>query len=171
MFGAPPVIRPEVFVQIPESLWKTGRHMSILEGPSFDRAGNLYVVNVSYGQVFRISPNGDVALIAEYDGEPNGLKIHRFGRRLDVRQKHEVDRLVELALDRLQRNDAILHHCCRHPSDHAQPIGPLPREIEPGFEPRQGSKACSFGDGVPRGSVRQQIEPPTGFRNGRDHNR
>lgn len=80
MFGAPPVIKPEVFVQIPESLWKTGRHMSILEGPSFDRAGNLYVVNVSYGQVFRITPAGDVALIAEYDGEPNGLKIHKDGR-------------------------------------------------------------------------------------------
>ena len=80
MFGAPPVIKPEVFVQIPESLWKTGRRMSILEGPSFDRQGNLYVVNISYGQVFRITPAGDVALIAEYEGEPNGLKIHKDGR-------------------------------------------------------------------------------------------
>ena len=80
MFGAPPVIKPEVFVQLPESLWKTGRRMSILEGPSFDRQGNLYVVNISYGQVFRITPAGDVALIAEYEGEPNGLKIHKDGR-------------------------------------------------------------------------------------------
>lgn len=80
MFGAPPVVKPEVFVQIPESLWKKGRHMSILEGPSFDREGNLYVVNVSYGQVFRISPAGNVSLVAEYDGEPNGLKIHKDGR-------------------------------------------------------------------------------------------
>ncbi len=47
--------------------------MSILEGPSLDLEGNLYVVNGSYGQEFRISPKGDVALVAEYDGEPNGL--------------------------------------------------------------------------------------------------
>lgn len=80
MFPAPPVIKPEVFAQIPARLWKTGRHMSILEGPSFDREGNLYVVNTSYGQVFRITPTGDVAQIAEYDGEPNGLKIHKDGR-------------------------------------------------------------------------------------------
>ncbi len=80
MFAAPPIIKPEVFVQIPKSIWKTGSHMSILEGPSFDREGNLYVVNVSYGQVFRISPGGDISLIAEYDGEPNGLKIHKDGR-------------------------------------------------------------------------------------------
>ena len=80
MFAAPPIIKPEVFAQIPDVLWKTGRRMSILEGPSFDRDGNLYVVNVSYGQVFRISPSGNVSLITEYDGEPNGLKIHQDGR-------------------------------------------------------------------------------------------
>src|SRR6186713_2768770 len=80
MFGAPPVIKPEVFAQIPASLWKTGRRTGILEGPSFDRAGNLYVVNIPHGQVFRITPAGDVALVAEYDGEPNGLKIHSDGR-------------------------------------------------------------------------------------------
>lgn len=80
MFPAPAIIKPEVFARIPDSMWKTGRQMSILEGPSFDRAGNLYVVNVSYGQVFSISPRGDVSLVTEYDGEPNGLKIHRDGR-------------------------------------------------------------------------------------------
>ncbi|MDP3139029.1 MAG: SMP-30/gluconolactonase/LRE family protein [Burkholderiaceae bacterium] len=80
MFPAPPVIKPEVFVQIPANLWKSGSRTSILEGPSFDREGNLYVVNTSYGQVFRITPSGDVAQVAEYDGEPNGLKIHKDGR-------------------------------------------------------------------------------------------
>lgn len=80
MFAAPPQIKPEVFVQIPDAIWKKGSHMSILEGPSFDRAGNLYVVNVSYGQIFRIAPRGDVSVVCEYDGEPNGLKIHKDGR-------------------------------------------------------------------------------------------
>lgn len=51
-----------------------------LEGPSFDRNGNLYVVDVPWGRIFRISPGGDVELAFEYDGEPNGLKIHRDGR-------------------------------------------------------------------------------------------
>jgi len=80
MFAAPAIIKPEVFARIPDSLWKSGRRMSILEGPSFDREGNLLVVNVSYGQVFKIAPSGDVTLLAEYDGEPNGLKIHKDGR-------------------------------------------------------------------------------------------
>jgi gluconolactonase len=51
-----------------------------LEGPSFDREGNLYVVDVPYGRVFRVSPGAEVELVAEYDGEPNGLKVHRDGR-------------------------------------------------------------------------------------------
>ena len=51
-----------------------------LEGPSFDRAGNLYVTDIPFGRVFRISPGGDWDQVAEYDGWPNGLKIHRDGR-------------------------------------------------------------------------------------------
>ncbi|SPF81756.1 SMP-30/gluconolactonase/LRE family protein [Pseudoprimorskyibacter insulae] len=53
---------------------------SFLEGPSFDRAGNLYFVDIPFGRVFRAAPEGTVAQIAEYDGQPNGLKIHRDGR-------------------------------------------------------------------------------------------
>jgi gluconolactonase len=51
-----------------------------LEGPSFDRAGNLYVTDIPFGRIFRISPAGDWILVAEYDGWPNGLKIHKDGR-------------------------------------------------------------------------------------------
>lgn len=53
---------------------------SFLEGPSFDRDGRLYVTDIPYGRVFRISQEGRWSLIAEYDGWPNGLKIHRDGR-------------------------------------------------------------------------------------------
>ena len=53
---------------------------SFLEGPSFDRAGNLYFVDIPFGRVFKLSPRHDCALAAEYDGWPNGLKIHRDGR-------------------------------------------------------------------------------------------
>ena len=51
-----------------------------LEGPSFDRAGNLYVVDIPFGRIFRVSPGGEWTVVTEYDGWPNGLKIHRDGR-------------------------------------------------------------------------------------------
>ena len=93
MYAAPPEITTEVFTRLPEHLRYRGepndwvrvtrpgaRLDSFLEGPSFDRAGNLYCVDVPYGRIFRISPDGSWTVAAEYAGEPNGLKIHRDGR-------------------------------------------------------------------------------------------
>ena len=48
---------------------------SFLEGPVFDDAGNLYVSDIPWGRVFRIDTVGQWSLVAEYDGEPNGLKF------------------------------------------------------------------------------------------------
>ncbi|HYA47560.1 MAG TPA: SMP-30/gluconolactonase/LRE family protein [Burkholderiales bacterium] len=53
---------------------------SFLEGPSFDRKGNLYCVDIPFGRVFRVDPKGEWELVVQYDGWPNGLKIHRDGR-------------------------------------------------------------------------------------------
>ena len=36
----------------------------LLEGPSFDRAGNRYVVDIPNGRVCRISPEGCVPVAA-----------------------------------------------------------------------------------------------------------
>lgn len=52
---------------------------SFLEGPSFDRNGNLYVVNFAFGQIVCISPNGVPAVVCEYDGAPNGLQVGNDG--------------------------------------------------------------------------------------------
>jgi gluconolactonase len=52
---------------------------SFLEGPSFDRQGNLWCVDIPFGRIFRISPKGQWELITQYDGWPNGLKIHKDG--------------------------------------------------------------------------------------------
>jgi gluconolactonase len=71
MFAAPPVTEARVFARIPDA--------RLLEGPSFDRAGNLYVTDIPNGRVFRVEPGGRIEKVAEYDGEPNGLKIHRDG--------------------------------------------------------------------------------------------
>lgn len=92
LFPPPQEIATEVFFSLPDRFRRTGRcpwgdvnnhgapTHSFLEGPSFDRDGNLYVVDIPYGRIFRISPGGDGEQVAEYDGEPNGLKIHRDGR-------------------------------------------------------------------------------------------
>ena len=92
MFAAPPNVTAEVFTLLPDT-FKMGERRSkwldkkghpprdsFLEGPAFDRAGNLYVVDIAHGRLFRITPNGEWSLFAEYDGEPNGLAIHRDGR-------------------------------------------------------------------------------------------
>jgi gluconolactonase len=48
---------------------------SFLEGPVSDTAGNLYVTDIPFGRIFRISPQGDWEQVAEWDGEPNGAKL------------------------------------------------------------------------------------------------
>lgn len=48
---------------------------SFLEGLVFDDAGSLYVADIPFGRVFRIDPNGEWELVAQWDGEPNGMKF------------------------------------------------------------------------------------------------
>jgi gluconolactonase len=50
-----------------------------LEGPSFDRKGNLWCVDIPFGRIFRINTKGEWDLAVQYDGWPNGLKIHKDG--------------------------------------------------------------------------------------------
>ena len=80
--GDPPtVLETEVFTTLPDHLVKRGDggRRNFLEGPSFDREGNLLCVDVQAGRVYRISPHGAWEVLAEYDGVPNGLKVHRDG--------------------------------------------------------------------------------------------
>ena len=53
-----------------------------IEGPSFDADGNLYIVDIPFGRIFRIAPDRKWSLVVEYDGWPNGLKIAADGRIL-----------------------------------------------------------------------------------------
>lgn len=82
----PEAIEMEVFASLPDEFRRRGTLTSwsamnrlgapgdsFLEGPVFDAAGNLYVSDIEYGRVFRIDPHGAWTLIAEWDGEPNGL--------------------------------------------------------------------------------------------------
>lgn len=85
--------RTEVFARLPDRYRMKGRQSEwgnanragaalecFLESPAFDRKGNLYVVDVPFGRIFRISPDGVFDLVCEYDGWPYGLKIHKDGR-------------------------------------------------------------------------------------------
>jgi gluconolactonase len=93
LYPPPEILQAEVWTTLPDRFrirdtspdWaaanKPGRMIdSFLEGPSFDRDGNLWVTDIPYGRVFRISPAGVWDLVAQYEGWPNGLKIHRDGR-------------------------------------------------------------------------------------------
>ena len=63
---------------------------SFLEGPSFDMEGNLWLTDIPYGRIFRVSPSKKWTLIVQYDGWPNGLKIHRDGRIFIADYKHGI---------------------------------------------------------------------------------
>jgi gluconolactonase len=61
-----------------------------IEGPSFDASGSLYIVDIPFGRIFRIAPDGKWTLVAEYDGWPNGLKIDARGRILVADYRHGI---------------------------------------------------------------------------------
>lgn len=103
MFAAPPVLETTVFARVPETLSRAGSASpwvevlregaptpSFLEGPSFDRDGNLWVTDIPWGRLFKITPDGTLSLALEYDGEPNGLKFHRDGRAFITDHKHGI---------------------------------------------------------------------------------
>lgn len=92
LFPLPENVETTVFTCVPDELrmknrasgWSFGKdhaHLhSFIEGPSFDREGNLYVCDIPYGRILKISPSGVWSVAAEYDGWPNGLAIHKDGR-------------------------------------------------------------------------------------------
>lgn len=87
MFAAPPRMAAELFASLPDELRVRDDPVvrsgvvrdSLLEGPSFDLAGNLYCVDLPYGRIFRIDPGGRFELVTRYAGHPNGSKLHANG--------------------------------------------------------------------------------------------
>ena len=79
-FGSPPdMLDAATFTVLPAVL-RGARGENFLEGPAFDRAGNLLCVDIRASRVYRISPAGAWEVLAAYAGMPNGLKVHRDGR-------------------------------------------------------------------------------------------
>lgn len=93
-FAPPPRLGTEVFTRLPDRFraaratewarWNRGGRAidSFLEGPCFDAEGRLYVTDIPFGRIFRISAAGEWAQVAGYDGWPNGLKVLPDGQLL-----------------------------------------------------------------------------------------
>ena len=103
LFAAPKVIETTIFARLPDGLknadgtneWVARQPLgtpagSLLEGPSFDKEGNLWCVDIQNGRVFKVTRDGVFHLIAQYDGWPNGLKFHRDGRIFIADYKHGI---------------------------------------------------------------------------------
>lgn len=85
-------IESRVFARLPDTFrhrrrsdWadanRAGAHLdSFLEGPCFDAAGSLFVVDVPFGRIFRVDRQGGWHLVADYDGWPNGMKMRADGK-------------------------------------------------------------------------------------------
>ncbi|MGI4860398.1 MAG: SMP-30/gluconolactonase/LRE family protein [Janthinobacterium lividum] len=135
----PPVLATTVYTAMPASRrkpdvvteWsranKGGAAIdSFIEGPCFDPQGNLYVVDIPHGRIFRIAaPDASAVsapfaasvasgipadtlewhLVAEYDGEPNGLAWHPEHKLLIADYKNGV-----LALDPMSANGPRAPH-------------------------------------------------------------
>jgi gluconolactonase len=102
----PLLIETKVFSALPDQFRRKGVRSTwadanrpgqptdcFIEGPSFDADGNLYIVDIPFGRVFRIAPDGAWTLVIEYDGWPNGLKIHPDGGILVADYRHGIMQL------------------------------------------------------------------------------
>ena len=107
----PKLIQAEIFSAMPESFRRKGVRTDwadanrpgatvdcFIEGPSFDADGNLYIVDIPFGRIFKIAPDKSWSLAAEYEGWPNGLKIGRDGRIVLVHKQGIPDETPDAAL-------------------------------------------------------------------------
>jgi gluconolactonase len=99
----PRLIETKVFSAMPDQFRRKGARTAwadanrlgqpaecFIEGPSFDASGHLYVVDIPFGRIFRIAPDGAWSLVIEYDGWPNGLKVAPDGRVLVADYMHGI---------------------------------------------------------------------------------
>lgn len=121
MFAPPPDLPTRVFATLPAHLhvrdrvseWAFGKadpHMhSFLEGICFSPESELYVSDIPYGRIFRVTPEGGFERVVEYDGEPNGMAFGPDGRIWVADHKRGLvavtpgEGRVEFVLPRLRR--------------------------------------------------------------------
>lgn len=103
MVPEPQTIETSIFAAVPDELLLTDRDSEFvrdvfhgqpigcfLEGPSFDRDGNLLLVDVAHGRILRLTPSAEWSVVTQYDGLPNGLKLHKDGRIFVADRKNGI---------------------------------------------------------------------------------
>ena len=66
---------------------------SFLEGPTMAPDGALWVVDIPYGRILRIAPDGTWTVMADYDGWPNGMRYRPDGTLCIADYKRGILRL------------------------------------------------------------------------------
>ena len=91
LYPPPQPLESEIFVDVVEQLGLKPRSSpwlrlaglpdmhSFLEGPVFDKGGNLHVVDSAFGRIFRVDTAGQVSVAVDYGGVPNGLAMSGDG--------------------------------------------------------------------------------------------
>jgi len=103
LYAPPPRVTATLVARLPEELRTADldsglnagqppglKASSFLEGPSFDRDGVLWFVDIVNGRILTLDAEGHIRIAHEYDGWPNGLKIHRDGRIFVADHKHGI---------------------------------------------------------------------------------
>lgn len=90
-YPPPPVIKAELYVRVPDDVrcvedseWRggfAGGYQNIfIEGPTIDDDGNLFITDISHGQIIKIDKEEKVTRCIKYDGEPNGMAVRSDGK-------------------------------------------------------------------------------------------
>ncbi len=107
---------------VAEPWYKVSDQRLQLEGPAFDRAGNLWMVDVFNGRVLKLTPEHALSTVFEKKGlNPAGLAIHRDGRIFVAGLGDFVDKGEIIAFDPDGRNEQVIVPASR---------GMLPDDLE-----------------------------------------
>lgn len=101
MTASPRILRAEVITRLPPAFHMRGVPSewaritrpeqdlhSFLEGPCLDEQGAIWVVDVPYGRLLRVAPDGTWTVNLTYEGEPHSVKITRDGTFLIADARH-----------------------------------------------------------------------------------
>jgi gluconolactonase len=123
MFSAPLSLTTETAYELPAYLHESGAHHpwvaahlagrevhSHLAGGCFDAEGRLWLADLPFGRVFRVTPTGEWDLVAKYDGWPAQLAFHYDGRLLVADQRHGV-LAMNMATQKIE--PFVTHHASR----------------------------------------------------------
>lgn len=93
-FPTPETLHAELYTEMPARFRKTGVMSEwsavnkvgqppvecFIEGLVFDKQGNMYIIDVPFGRLFKVGPDRQWTQLAEWDGEPGGMALHPNGK-------------------------------------------------------------------------------------------